>query len=710
MITETPFEQLAESEQNSLLATLAKQIRPMLGEIGEVVITEHNNKRSGFIGLVFRHGTDKAVVFAEYADEPTRKKWRSEHYSVGKHVFSISDPYISEIIKAGTKTLDDRMGASDALSLMNVSNECNSAAETFVGCYGEEAEQPNFKIKLLGKPLKKVNGQTDSMLYFAFKEGDDINGVTGLIDQLSKLVEQLIRNALGLAAISNQKLRGAVSYLTYQLPQSFNDYVRPQVLAAIYAYVREIVPCAMPAPDGELASTDKATPTSLLPVVNPSDSELAIPLKSIQTASLIQINREVDGSLKGASVLSLSITTKAAHEGGTTTYPAIAKFSTLAEARNEADGLRRMQRYYSSIGKMLPPSLEVYLIADSEGKLPFEKKGWDGRWTELACISVTPDLEGAVLSEKIAEHWASPTRRVERFSGYLQSARTFVEKIQQQPFECSMTPTGSGAATPAREEPKNYLVDFFSESKSVRQRFDLLAAGFNFPEGKVLKIKMADCGEISVVNPAAWIGEMLKDSSLVQWKQQPSRERKQVWTHGDFHTGNLFLSTVGEHLTVLDYDRVSPGGMEEDLARLEGSFAAFVFALPDLNQADNWVAYAPPSLALLAGCHPSAFHLLQQNIFARDLLETLNVIRPAKPCPFYTALVIKALLIQLKTYCTTREIEGKVALLDEDKLKANQSRNAATWLYLGMLLGQLVETKDTPVDWTKPFNSGLPKA
>lgn len=714
MIAETPFEQLLETEQNRLLATLAQQIRPMLGEIGEVVIKEKNGRRPGFVGLLFGHGAEKTIVFAEYVDETARKKWRSEHRSVGKHVFSRSDPYIAEIIKAGLKDSGSGLGASDALLLSAVANTENSAVAIFQGCYGEEAKRNEFKIKLLGKPLKKENCQIHSMLYFAVKEGDEWHALKDLIDQLSKLVEQLIRNALGLAAISNQELRGAVSYLTDRLPQSFNDYVRPQVLAAIYAYVREVVPSAMPAPEGaNIGGTTAVTTTGAheKPVVEPEDAALASDLKSIHTARLIRVNRAVGGSLKDAPVFSLTITTKAAHEGGSTTYPAIAKFSTLAEARDEADGLRRMQRYYSSIGKMLPPPLQVYLIAAANGRFPFEEEKWNGRWTELPCISVTPDLEGVVLSEKIAEHWASPTRRVERFGGYLQPARAFVEKIQQQPLELSSATDGS-SATSATEGPQRYLADFFSairDSEKDKERYNLLATGLYFPDGKVLRFNIAGHGDVSVVNPAAWIGEMLNNANSVPWKPHPSRKPRPVLTHGDFHTGNLFFSTVGEHLTVLDYDRVGPGAPEEDLARLEASFVAFVFALADFSKPEHWNAYAPPSLALLAGCHPFPVQVLEQNAFARDLRETLNVIRPAKPCPFYAALVIKALIIQLKTTCTTRDADGKAVLASEETLNAGQGRNAATWLYLAMLLGQLVEAKGAPVEWRDPFQSALPK-
>lgn len=156
MITETPFEQLAEAEQNRLLATLAQQIRPMLGEIGEVVIREKDGKRPGFIGLVFGHGTDKAIVFAEYVDETTRKKWRSEHKSAGKHVFLRSDSYIAAIIKVGLKNSDGGLGSSDALSLKTVANADNSAEAIFTGCYGKEAKRDDFKIKLLGNSRRAL--------------------------------------------------------------------------------------------------------------------------------------------------------------------------------------------------------------------------------------------------------------------------------------------------------------------------------------------------------------------------------------------------------------------------------------------------------------------------------------------------------------------------------------------------------------------------
>jgi hypothetical protein len=700
MIVDAPFHSLSEEDQNRLLSALAHQIRPMLGEIGEVLVKADNSgNKPGFIGLLFGHGADKAIVFAEYVDETTRKKWRAEQPIGGKHVFDTSKLYIAEIIKAGTKDIGGGLGASDGLSAIDLSDDDTRVVAIFKGCYGEDAEKPDFKIKLLGKRLSKPKDDvTLSMIYFAVKDGDEFKPNEELIEQLAKLIEQLVRNALGLAAISNQELRGVASYLTELLPQSFNDYVRPQVLAAIYAYVREVVP------------VDTSGKTAHKPSIEPTDAPCAEKLKCIHTASSIRVTRAVGGSLKGASVYALTITTGLAHEGGSTSYSAIAKFSTLAEARDEADGLRRMQRYYSSIGKMLPAPLQVFLIVGADGKYSFEVEGKSGQWTEVPCISVTPDLEGVVLSEKITDYWPSPTRRVERFSGYLNQAKSFVDKIQQQPLElANLTSADSSNVTNHTEEPKQQLLDFFTKmSDREKERYTQLASGLAFPEHECLALKGVSDGECKLVNPAAWIRKMLSPSTTVEWVSHSARSKRSVLTHGDFHTGNLFFSSVGDHLTVLDYDRVGPGTPEEDLARLEASFVTFVFGLPDFCCGGRWNEYALPSLALLSGCHPFPVQLLEQNAFARDLLESLHIIRPAKPCPFYTASVIKALLIQLKTTFTKWDESG-VKLVKADEIIANHGRNAATWLYLGMLLGKLVKTDGTPSEWENPFDAILPK-
>lgn len=110
----------------------------------------------------------------------------------------------------------------------------------------------------------------------------------------------------------------------------------------------------------------------------------------------------------------------------------------------------------------------------------------------------------------------------------------------------------------------------------------------------------------------------------------------------------------------------------------------------------------------MAGCHPFNVQELEKNIFTRDLAETLGVIRPARPCSFFAASVVKALLIQLKTTYTKKIAENEYELAKEAELKQNQGRNAATWLYLALMLTHLVEDSGDMDDW-EPFTSALPK-
>lgn len=690
MTSETPFEAMPLDEQNRLLRKLADLLRPMLGEIGEVLVKESTGKKPGFIGLLFELGNNKAIVFAEYVDETSRKEHRNKPKNENEpetvHVFEVNAKYIEELISAGKKGRTKGFETTDGLKLTDLGN---GLTELFRGCYGEDVDDKDFKIKLLVKPLEKDN-KIQSMLYFAVKAGDELQHDQELILLFSKLVEQLVRNALGLAAISDHELRSTVGYLTNLIPQSFNDYVMPQTLAAIYAYVREVVPVTL-----------GATPT---PIVDGVEGDIKNKLTSIHKAHHIHVNRAIGGSLKGASVYSLNITTHATDGGSTTTtYPAIAKFSTISEARAEADGLRRMQRYFSRVGKMLPPPLEVYLLKNTEGAYPFET----GNWQDAPCISVTPDLEGSVLSEKIAEHWVSPTRRVERFSGYLKQARHFVDEIQCQPFDGPIKSDDSADNPEERslESPEQRLIEFINSEKP--QRFKLLIEGLNFPANPHLNLKCAD-RECKVVNPVVWLKQILDRTSDLKWKTHPKRMRKTVLAHGDFHTGNLFYSTDGDHLTVLDYDRVAGEHPEEDFARLDASFVAFVFGLSDFKVKANWEKYALPALSLVAGCHPFNVQELEKNIFTRDLAETLGVIRPARPCSFFAASVVKALLIQLKTTYTKKIAENEYELAKEAELKQNQGRNAATWLYLALMLTHLVEDSGDMDDW-EPFASALPK-
>ena len=204
---------------------------------------------------------------------------------------------------------------------------------------------------------------------------------------------------------------------------------------------------------------------------------------------------------------------------------------------------------------------------------------------------------------------------------------------------------------------------------------------------------------------------MLAADAFTGWKRDlPKRKPASVLIHGDFHTGNLFLSRKDDQLIVLDYDRVGSGPPEEDYARLDASFVSFVFALRDFRDGDNWQQFAPDALALAAGLPPKTVVTLERNSFARDLAEVLEVIRPDGLSQFFCASVAKALLIQLKTSCT-KWSSGRYVLADEKVLQENQGRNGATWLYLAFMLSRLLEPKaenETTEAWN-PFDSALKK-
>ncbi len=711
MSAEADFHSLDLRKQNELLQMVASLLRPAIGEIGEVVVKEKEftvdgvtvKKKPGFLGLLFRHSNGQVVAFAEFVHEEDRKKYREQMPIAASHVLADNLPFVSPIVQAASKSSSSSLGDSDSLKLA----EMNDAELTkiFRIAYGAEADGAEFKIKLLAKTLHSDSANSwESLLYFAVK--DDGHGLSispDLLDSLARLVEQLVRNALGLAGISDQRLRSAVGHLLSKLPQNFNDYIYPQTLAAIYAYVREVVPLPLAASGSEPCKVPSVSGCS----ANSDGTELANRLKALHHAKEVQVNRAVGGSLKGASVYSLTVKTMTHASDEETSYPAIAKFSTIKEARDESEGLRKLQRYYSRIGKMLPPPLEVYLERDATtGIANLDKNDW----LKTPCISLTPDLEGAVLSEKITEHWASPTRRVERFSGYLAQAQKFISEIQDQPIEHS-SPAGS-----ADESCISALTEFFDgklgikQNKAEKERYELLTTSLNFPAAAWLKVTPSG-SEFVVPNPIHWIGKMLAAEAFTGWKKDlPKRKPASVLIHGDFHTGNLFLSRDSDQLTVLDYDRVGSGPPEEDYARLDASFVSFVFALRDFRDGGNWQQFAPDALALAAGLHPKTVVTLERNSFARDLAEVLEVIRPDGLSQFFCASVAKALLIQLKTSCTKWN-SGCYVLADEKVLQENQGRNGATWLYLAFMLSRLLEPKaesETTEAWN-PFDSALKK-
>jgi hypothetical protein len=688
---EKTFTEMPESEQNRLLQKLAGQLRPMLGEIGEVFVkpSPPDNLRPGFFGILFEHGA-QVILFAEYVEQAVRSAHRDRE-TPSPHIFRGDDLYVSRLRAAGKGR---RVLGSDSLRLADLRDDIG---EAFQGYYGAEAKRPEFRIKLQAMGLFKSEvNRAEAMLYFASKQDDECTLNDDIVPMLSKLVEQLIRSALGLAIISDHELRSVASYLAAKLPQSFDDYVMPQTLAAIYAYVREVVPLPLPNPP-------------IPRVTGCEDEELKKRLESIHSATNVEVVRAVGGSLKGAPVYSLRITTQGHRIGSSTQYPAIAKLSTIGEARAEADGLHRMQRYYSHIGKMLPPPLEVYLIKD--GARP-KLDATD--WLQTSCVSVTPDLEGRPLSEIIAQHWSSPTMRVERFSALLSQAKEFVAAIQRQPLYLLADEVNGASAfdrkhdVTANDAPQNRLIDFFCRASAVeKRRYQLMIDGVALGALDLL-LTVKGCKACTLVNPLAWLRLLLDDSTMVKWKHYPDRASRIVLIHGDFHTGNLFYTTGSDQLVVLDYDRVGGGPAEEDCARLEASFVASVFGLPDFYREDNWKRYAPNALSLLAGCHPYRIEMLETNPFARDLAETLATIRPSSDIsPFYAASVVIGCLIQLKTTYTKRR-NNEHSLVSRHGLEGQRGRTLALWLYAGLMLTHLIDVASEPTSWDAPWPSALP--
>ena len=698
MNTETPFEKLSEDEQNHLLRKLANLFRPILGEIGGMMVKEHkipgepSTKKPGYIGLLFdHHSSDKVIVFAEYVDQKTSKQMRNREKNDKKENNHIINK--SNLVDALWETAESQSSAPEGAFLptepflLTQIND-NDVRNAFYAIYGESAHHENFKITLLARSLKtKPEDNHHAVLYFAFAETDEITATGDMVEALCKFAEHIIRSALILATVGDPELHSVVGYLTAKLPQSsFNDYFIHQTLAAIYAYVREVVPITL----------DDASPEDFH--VNWEDDDEVDKLKSIHKASRIDVNRRVGGSLKGAKVFSLTITTTAKNNESTK-YPAIAKFSTVKEAREEADGLRKMQRYYSRIGKMLPPPLEVYLLTEKEDtrsgsrRIPVIDK--NGDWLDTPCISVTPDLEGSILAEKIAVSWVLPTRRVERFTGFLEQARTFIREIQLQPF--ILSGEGGANSSTGTHRPHDLLIEFFTnelKSPAQKDRYSGLLDAFksNFPNSSWLKHESI---EAKLVNPHVWLSKMIEPGGLIAWQKYHQRPKRFVLKHGDFHAGNLFYTSEGDNLVVLDYDRVGGGLPEEDLACLDASFVSAVFGLSDFDLPVNWKEFAPDSIALLSWMHSSTTKCLNTNPFARDLLETLSILRPGTICPFYAASVVRALVGQLRACCVPwNHQKEKYESVDAATLNKLRGRNAAAWLYMAMMLSHLVVMPD----------------
>lgn len=695
MNTETPFEKLSEDEQNHLLRKLANLFRPILGEIGGMMVKEHkiigepSTKKPGYIGLLFDHPPDKVIVFAEYVDQDISKQMRNQEKKDKKENKHIIDK--SKLVDALWETAEKQSSAgngtflpTEPFLLRDIKD--NDVEHAFYTIYGASARQKDFKIKLWARSLKtKPNANHYAVLYFAFAASDEITATDDMVEALCKFAEHIIRSALVLAVIGDPELHSVVRYLTAKLPQSsFNDNFIHQTLAAIYAYVREVVPITL-----------DDTPKNIQVNWENEDDEVdeVNELKSIHKASCIDVNRRVVGSLKRAKVFSLTITTTAKNNESTK-YPAIAKFSTVKEAREEADGLRKMQRYYSCIGKMLPPPLEVYLLtkydeSTSRRTPPLEPTK---DWMDTPCISVTPDLEGSILAEKIASLWALPTRRVEKFTGFLGQARTFIREIQRQPFiESGEAGANLSAGT---HRPHDLLIEFFEKEfkfPAQKERYTSLLDAFNsnFPFSTWLKL--GSIVEAKLVNPHVWLKKMIESPNSIVWQNHHQRSKRFVLKHGDFHAGNLFYTSEGDNLVVLDYDRVGGGLPEEDLACLDASFVSAVFGLSDFDLQSNWEKYALESIALLSWIHPSTIDCHCNNSFARELFETLSILRPGTICPFYAASVVKALVGQLRARCVPwNDQKKKYESVDAATLNKLRARNASAWLYMAMMLSHLV--------------------
>lgn len=697
-----PFSERSEKDQNDQLARVAYLLRPMLGEIGEALIIDDGAKKAGFIGLLCPHTTDKVILFAEFIDEEARISYRTsvKPHEVAPHVRPITDTdlYVRALTVAAGKP---GLQQSNPLSLVALPIDVQRVFEVLKS--KGTPSSGNIIVQTLRLGMNSDETGLKSAVFLLFREDSTFLLKEQQTCALQGLIGQLIRNAIGLAGISDLELCPAATYLLASIPGTFNDYAVPQSLAAIYASVREVVPA--PLPTGEE------------PVLRPSvawhDAALSEQMKCIHTAQRIAVKRPVGGSLKGASVYSIEVHSHEVHGTPAPSYPAIAKFSTVREARAEANGLRLMQRYYSKIGKHLPPPLQVYLCTDDKGKPTIDPK--EGDWLSAECISVTPDLEGHVLSEKIMKHWGSPTRRVERFTGYLKQARHFIDEIQKPPLELVTFPKSHAAPSStnnAFKEPKDHLLDWFANlSSQEKDRFSMVTKALLISNDIHGGVQVVDVKEdVQCVNPIWWINEMLKATPGIKWCKHDAREARRVLTHGDFHTGNLFFSHADEHLTVLDYDHVGVGDPESDLALLETSFATFVFDLKDFRVTANWEQFAPTTLALLAECHPFSTDALHKQAFARDLSETLSVLRPENWCPFYVASLVRSLANQVKATYTKWDKPTKSYKLVETASLTSQGRNAAALLYMAFLLTHLVEPANNTISRFPAFHSwAIPK-
>lgn len=651
--------------QQAALETVAKFVRPLLGETGERLVQAFSTRQKrdaimrGFVGLSFLKTDGCCILFAQTINQMERREQHGQTQNVSPvYEYSRAIPFV--------KAIAEPISETSGLSKL---------------CYSLSGA--DFRYRAIRDPLKEAFGN------------DSRSGVSFALLRLVVSEEVVLYCALPKSLLNDTRihqtlrlgLRSARSFFLLNLLNAFflaeatlPDNCDLENLLRLLKRKLGLPPGFfdrfLRAQDAALddlhaPSTWHTAPYNSItlpePALHPPTAEAW--LKGIRGASSITVVRPLFGSLQGKPVYLVTLVPRT-HEGFSVgaAYPAVVKRASLASVANEQRGYLKVQQYFDEIRDMLPPLSVAWKLAE--------------RRCPENYVVVTPRVSGDTLRAFIRDRWESPWtlsgqrvvtlrglfERLLRFTDVIGSAWEWTEmgKPVQQPMLDSHL--GGSEEAKRRQEKTREALAFFLDSYH-----DTSALQF---------------GMTIVVNPL-WVFDRRR---ALRWITNRPGIIRASCCHGDFHAGNILVTEQGG-VTVLDFDYVGNGYRFEDEATLEVSFLLSVANADKFKRREIWQDVFPALLNSLSkqtdNVTPEVSVL--KNSDGYDIWTLVQTIRRGvvqrRYFQEYRALLVTALL-RLTTSFRREEVNPNLH---------HPGVFSTAIMYLGLLLGDFVK-----IDCMKP--------
>lgn len=333
------------------------------------------------------------------------------------------------------------------------------------------------------------------------------------------------------------------------------------------------------------------------------DYNQIITCKAVIDAEEIKFKKILSGSFQDNNPLLVEIIPM---EVGPS-YFAVIKCCDLIKAKKEISGKNIILKYFSKIGKSVPPYNEYESLITNKQK-----------------ILLSPRVCGDTLTTETQKNWMDDSvNRVDLFIEIFSEAKNFLLNI--------------------KDSRKNFFnsADLFyskyldTNDDAVRRYDKTVPLLENYIDADSQLIESHNF-EIDIINPL-YLLETRNEGNL-RIKKDKIESEKFTYIHGDFHTGNIMVSIKPEKskvgfdkyklrdLFVLDYDYIGTGCKFFDLAQLETSFILDV-SLCDafVSQELEWKTYFSPALRVL--CNSGEISSIHNNRFAWDLFRVIDFLR-----------------------------------------------------------------------------------